>query len=257
MLERSIAFDSGDGTQTEVRPAEAKPSRGWQGTVLKMLRAGDYELTVTDTRRISDNYLQVSFSAGGLLVDRPPHPTMWIRMWFPDGERLHQRGYTVVDPDPVADRFDVEFALHDGIASRWAESAQPGDTIAATTLGSNFTLPQPTPAGYVIVGDTASLPAVNSLLQAIGEAPARVFLEAGQESDRNLPVVRPANVEWIARRNAGQSLVRAVTEASFDAPGYFGWVACNNRTTRAVVKVLREEYGIARRAIEAQAYWVA
>ncbi|MGD9619549.1 MAG: siderophore-interacting protein [Mycolicibacterium sp.] len=236
---------------------ESKPSRGWQGTVLKMLRTGDYELTVAGARRISDNYLRLSFNAGGLLADRDPHPTMWIRMWFPDGERLHQRGYTVVDPDPAADRLDVEFALHDGIASRWAESAQPGDTITATSLGSNFTLPQPKPAGYVIVGDTASLPAVNSLLQAIGETPAKVFLEAGHGSDRDLPVARPADVKWIDRRNAGEALVRAVAEASFDAPDHFGWVACNNRTTRAVVRVLREDYRIARRAITAQAYWVA
>ena len=41
-------------------------------------------------------------------------------------------------------------------------------------LGSNFTLPEPAPKGYVIVGDTASLPAINSLLTAIGDSPAQV-----------------------------------------------------------------------------------
>lgn len=233
----------------------ANASRGWQGAVLKLLGAGDYELTVTGTRRISDNYLQLSFAGGGYLADREPHPTMWIRMWFPDGERMHQRGYTVVNPNPAQDRFDVEFALHDGIASRWAEGAQAGDTIAATALGSNFSLPEPAPAGYVIVGDTASLPAVNSLLEAIGDAPAKVFLEAGRDSDRQLPVVRDADVTWVDRVNSGEALLRAVSEGSFRAPDYFGWVACDNRTTRAVAKVLRDEYGISRRAIKAQAYW--
>ena len=159
--------------------AEQKPSRGWQGAVLKLLRAGDYRLTVTGRREISPHYLRLSFDGGGLLTDRPLHPTMWIRMWFADGDKLHQRGYTLVDPDPAADTVDIEFALHDGVASRWAQEAQPGDTIDATVLGSNLTLPEPRPAGYVIVGDTASLPAINSLLDAIGDAPARVFLEAG------------------------------------------------------------------------------
>ena len=31
---------------------ELKPSRGWQGAVLKLMRAGDYRLTVTGRREI-------------------------------------------------------------------------------------------------------------------------------------------------------------------------------------------------------------
>ena len=150
------------------------PLRGFQGAVLKLLRASDYQLTVTGCRELSPHYLRLSFDAGGLLTDRPLHPTMWIRMWFADGDKLHQRGYTLVDPDPEADTVDIEFAMHDGVASRWAQDARPGDTIEATMLGSNFTLPEPAPKGYVIVGDTASLPAINSLLTAIGDSPAQV-----------------------------------------------------------------------------------
>jgi NADPH-dependent ferric siderophore reductase len=48
-----------------------------------------------------------------------------------------------------------------------------------------------------------------------------------------------------------------VTSSAFDAADHFGWVASDNRTTRAVAKVLREEYGIPRKSIKAQAYWVA
>ncbi|MCT6647215.1 siderophore-interacting protein, partial [Enterococcus faecalis] len=82
-----------------------------------------------------------------------------------------QRGYTLVNPDPVAGTTDIDFALHDGLATRWAQDAKPGDTLEVTLLGSSFELPVPAPAGYVLVGDTASLPAINSLLAAIGEAP--------------------------------------------------------------------------------------
>ena len=178
-------------------------------------------------------------------------------MWFSDGDKLHQRGYTLVNPDPVADTVDIEFALHDGVASRWAEQAQPGDTIEVTVLGSNFALPEPQPAGYVIVGDTASLPAINSLLSAIGDAPAQVFLEAAHDDDKHLPVARNAEVTWVDRRDAGAALVQTVEAAAFDAADHFGWVACDNRTTRAVAKVLRETYKIPRKSIKAQAYWVA
>jgi len=74
------------------------PLRGFQGTVLKPLRASDYQVTVTGRRELSPHYLRLSLDAGGLLTDRPLHPTMWIRMQFADGERLHQRGYTLVRP---------------------------------------------------------------------------------------------------------------------------------------------------------------
>ncbi|WP_137144418.1 siderophore-interacting protein [Mycolicibacterium sp. CR10] len=236
---------------------DTKPSRGFAGAVLKLMRAGDYEMTVTATTQVSSHYLRLSFAAGGLLADRSLHPTMWVRMWFSDGDKLHQRGYTLVNPDPANDTLDIEFALHDGVASRWAQQAGPGDTIEVTVLGSNFGLPEPRPAGYVIVGDTASLPAINSLLAAIGDAPARVFLEAAHDDDKQLPVARAADVTWVDRKNAGESLVQAVQSAAFDAGDHFGWVACDNRTTRAVAKVLREDYKINRKSVKAQAYWVA
>ena len=114
------------------------PSRRFQGAVLKLLPAGDYQLTVIGRRELTAHYLRLSFAAGGMLTDRPLHPTMWIRMWFADGDKEHQRGYTLVDPNPNTDTVDIEFALHDGIASRWAQAAQPGDTIEVTVLGSNF-----------------------------------------------------------------------------------------------------------------------
>jgi NADPH-dependent ferric siderophore reductase len=236
---------------------ELKPSRGWQGAVLKLMRAGDYKLTVTGRREISPSYLRLSFNAGGMFAQHSIHPTMWIRIWFASG---HQRGYTLVDPDPEADAFDIEFALHDGCASDWARNAQPGDTIEATVLGSKFAIPDPPPGGYVIVGDTASLPAINSLLESIGDAPARVFLEACCEDDKCLPVVRlDPNIEvtWVDREDGRDSLLEAVRSAAFDAGDHFGWVAASTRTTRHVARVLREDFGIPKNSIKAQAYWVA
>lgn len=241
--------------------SEQKGSRGWQGTVLKLFRAGDYAFTVTGKQQVGPHYVRVSFAAGGMLAGSAVHPTQWVRMWFSDGEKLHQRGYTLVNPDTDADTVDIEFALHDGIASQWAVAAEVGDTIEVTVLGSSFALPQPRPSGYLIVGDTASLPAINSLLSEIGDVPAWVFLEAAHEDDKDLPVARASDtgidVFWIDRENAGQALVDAVAESAFDASDHFAWVACDNRTTRNVAKVLREDYLVPRKSIKAQGYWVA
>lgn len=236
--------------------ADQKASRGLEGVLVKLWRGGDYELTVTGRTEITPNYLRLHFTGPDLLRDRSIHPTMWVRGWFPDGARSHQRGYTLVNPDVDAGTVDIDFAMHEGIATRWARAAEPGDTLEVTVLGSDFAVPEPAPAGYVIVGDAASLPAINSLLAAIGDAPARVFLESAHDDDRELPTAR-TDVVWVDRANDGADLVDAVAAAAFDAPDHFGWVACDNRTTRAVARVLREDYKIPRKSVKARAYWAA
>lgn len=233
-----------------------KPERGIEGALVKLWQGGDYTLTVTGRTEITPNFLRLHFTGPELLTERTIHPTMWVRGWFPDGWRAHQRGYTLVNPDPETGTVDIDFAMHDGIATRWARNAAVGDTLEVTVLGSDFSIPEPAPAGYVIVGDAASLPAINSLLEAIGDAPAQVFLESAHDDDREIPTGR-ADVTWIDREDGGAALVKAVAEAAFDAPDHFGWVACDNRTTRAVAKVLRDDYKIPRKAVKARAYWAA
>jgi len=232
-----------------------RPSRGYQGAILRLLQAPEYDLTVIAREELNEHYVRLSFAGGGLLAAHETHPTMWIRMWFPGGGKLHQRSFTVVNPNPAADTFDVEFSLHDGIASRWARAAQPGATIAATVLATPFVAPTPAPAGYVIVGDAASLPAINSLLASIGDTPARVFLGADRYEDKGLPVARHVGVEWIDRSQSTEAFIQTIRSEAFDARGYVGWVASNNRATRAAAEILRENYRIPRASIKAQAYW--
>jgi NADPH-dependent ferric siderophore reductase len=229
-------------------------SRGWQGAVLRALRAPDYRLTVLDRTEVSPNYLRLRLAAGGLLADRSVHPTMWIRLWFPTGSGRQQRAYTVLRPDAANDTIELEFALHDGPAANWARTAAAGDEITATVMGSKFALPEPAPAGYLLVGDTASLPAINTLLPAVGDAPVRVYLGHQHDDDRELPVAATARttLTWVPR----EQLVSRLAADAFDAAGHFGWVACDTRTTRAAVRVLRGDYRLDRHAIRSQAYWL-
>ncbi|SUB39781.1 Iron import ATP-binding/permease protein IrtA [Nocardia brasiliensis] len=239
-------------------PTVAKQSsRDLHGALLKAVGVADFELTVTGRREISPHYLRLGFHGGGLLSGRSIHPTMWVRMWFPDESRLHMRAFTLVEPDAGGDRFDIEFALHEGRASNWARNARVGDTIMATIRGSRFAIPQPPPAGYLVVGDTASLPAINSLLAAIGDAPATVWLEWQHEDDRDLPVAATARTEvtWVPREHGGAALVHQVRAAAFAAPGHFGWVACDRWTTRKVASVLRNDFHLARNSLAARGYW--
>ncbi|MGC4933376.1 siderophore-interacting protein [Gordonia sp. DT30] len=236
-------------------------SRGWQGAVLKLLRADDYEFTVTSTDTITDHYLRIGLRGGGLLADHPIHPTMWVRLWFESDGSAHQRGYTIVDPDAGTDTFFIEFAVHEGAALRWALAVRPGDTIGATFMGSKFTIRNPAPAGWLIAGDAASLPAINSLLDALSEtlAPgaATIWFEYSHADDRELPIrVRPQDtVHWIERGADGTAIVDAVRAAAAPQPDHFGWVALDSVATRAVAQVFRTEYGLGKKGVKAQAYW--
>lgn len=230
--------------------------RGFEGLLLKAWRAEDYRLTVTSTETVTDKFVRLGFSAGGLLKDHAVHPTQWVRLWIPNGEKEHQRGYTLVDPDPEGDRFWIEFAIHNGPAAEWARNAAVGSEIDVSVLGSDFQLPASKPSEFVVFGDTASLPAINSLLDAIGDTPARVWLEWQYESDQTLPVRNKPHhqVTWLQRIDNGRLLREQAQE--LDCPSdAFAWVACDGHTTRSIVKTLKTTHSLPKTSIKSQAYW--
>nr|WP_127893960.1 siderophore-interacting protein [Streptomyces sp. S10(2018)] len=238
--------------------------RGWEGAVLKLMRAKDFEFTVTGAEDVTPHYRRLELSDGGMLAVTGVHPTMWVRLWFDNAGKPHQRGYTLVDPDPAAGTFAMEFALHEGCASDWARAAKPGDTIEATVQGTGFEVPQPLPSRVFAVADPASLPALNSLLgsEALGSVPATVWFEGG--TDEGLPFrADPARheVHAVARRDAGAQLVARVKE---ELPGLlrdvsepFVWIACDTATTRALSSYVRKELGVPKQRVNALGYWRA
>lgn len=164
---------------------------GWEGAVLRLLRAKDFVCTVTGAEDVTDAYRRVHLTDGGMLAATGVHPTMWVRLWFAAAGKPHQRAYTLVDPDPEAGTFTLEFALHDGIASDWARAAKPGDTVEATVHGTGFDRPDPEPTHVFAFGDPASLPALNSLLGALDSSPRPSGSRAATRTSPSAPT-RPA-----------------------------------------------------------------
>ncbi|TDP39719.1 siderophore-interacting protein [Nocardia ignorata] len=232
--------------------------KGFNGLMVKAWGGSDYRLTVTANEQITDKFVRISFTAGGLLADNPVHPTQWIRLWIPDehSDKLHHRGYTLVNQNPAEDTVCIDFALHDGPAANWARRAKPGDPLDASVLGSDFQLPEQTPSEYVVFGDTASLPAINSLLDAIGDTPTRVWLEWQYESDTTIPVHNKPHhtVTWVQRIDDGRLLREAASAMTCPADA-FAWVACDGHTTRSIVKTLKTHHALPKSAIKYQAYW--
>ncbi len=233
--------------------------RNWEDLVLKALGAKEYRLTVLGAEKVGDHYHRLLVDGGGLLEACGVHPTMWIRLWFDNDGRAHQRAYTLVDPDPATGRFTLEFAIHDGCAARWATTAKVGDTIGATVQGSAFDLPDPAPEHLYLVGDAASLPAVNSMLDAGADIPATVWLEYAHEGEKALALRARAHheVTWVPRREAGQHLVDTVCAALPTSGAGHYWVACEAATTRGITRHLRKTLGIDKERMTSLGYWKA
>ncbi|MDT0440313.1 MULTISPECIES: siderophore-interacting protein [Streptomyces] len=231
--------------------------RGWEGTVLRLMRAKDFTLTVTGVEDVTPEYRRLRLDDGGLLAATGVHPTMWVRLWFDNAGRPHQRAYTLVDPDPATGTFSFEFALHEGAASDWARAAAPGDTIEATVQGTGFEPPEPAPGRVLAIGDPASLPAINSLLGAFATAPATVWFEGGGEG---LPFRAGPGRHEVRRVARGDLVARVraeLPEALAADPAPYVWIACDTRTTRTLSAYVRKELGVARERTHALGYWRA
>lgn len=250
--------------RTERNPGTAtlpRARRGWEGAVLRAMRAKDFTLTVLRTQAVTERLHRVELADGGLLAAHPPHPTQWIRLWFP-GPKPHQRAFTLVDPDPAAGTFTLEFAVHDGPAPAWALAARPGDVIEATVQGSSFRHPGAVTGTAWVVGDLASVPAIRSLVPALlAEVPAErvhVVLEHQHDDEVDVPLdLAPGVAVQRVARGDGTALTAAVLAAAGPAPGgdWF-WIAAEASATRALVKALRER-GVAKDRIDACGYWSA
>ena len=153
------------------------------------------------------------FTDGGLLAaaGESLHPTMWVRVWFQGAGKPHQRAYTLVDPDPAAGTFCFEFALHDGVASDWAREGPGGRHDRRHRPGHRVHRPDPSPERLLVIGDPASLPAINSLLDAFPQTPATIWFETQHAADAELPVRLDADRHDIRRvPRGGEDLVDRV-----------------------------------------------
>ncbi|MFJ4690766.1 siderophore-interacting protein [Streptomyces sp. NPDC088766] len=231
--------------------------RGWEGAVLKLMRAKDFTLTVTGAEDVTPHYRRLHLTDGGLLATTGVHPTMWVRLWFTNAGRPHQRAYTLVDPDPAAGTFSLEFALHEGAAGDWARTAGPGATIEATVQGTGFARPAPAPSRLLAIGDPASLPAINSLLDALGPAPATIWFEGDGDG---LPFRTDPSRHDLRRTPRTELVDRVRTELPAllaATPDPYVWIACDTRTTRTLSAYVRKDLAVPKERTHALGYWQA
>ncbi|MGO3796355.1 MAG: siderophore-interacting protein [Pauljensenia sp.] len=233
--------------------------RGYQGAVLNMLRAPEFDFEILDARQVG-GYTRVRMHNGDLLGHartRELPPTIWVRLWVLEGGREYQRAYTLVEIDHAAAECTIYLLHHepDGPASRWALSVHPGDTIPAQLYGgTKYSAPEPG-ARLLLVGDPASVPAIADALAAappscavvvVLQATADTWLPLGEERGEVTRVDPELGTEGLLDVVAG-----LVAEHAPD----WAWVALDSTATRAVRRGLLDA-GVPRASIQHQAYWV-
>src|ERR1700712_4597526 len=169
-------------------------ARGIQGVMLRSFGARDHQATVLESVYLTPNFVRIRMVSPTLFDDAVAEPTSWLRFWFPDpqgSKEEFQRAYTITEADAPRGHFAIDVVLHEpaGPASTWARTVAPGATISVTTLGSaGFRAPgdgpEEPPAGYLLIGDSASTPAINGIIGAVGpDIPIEVYLEQHDEND--------------------------------------------------------------------------
>ncbi|MFC3961866.1 ABC transporter ATP-binding protein/permease [Nocardia jiangsuensis] len=235
--------------------------RGFQGAVLRGFGVVYHTATVLGTEQTTPRLLRVWLTAPTLFAEISVEPTAWLRFWFPDpegSESEFQRGYTIAEAEPETGRFAVDFVLHEpaGPASAWAMKVTGGETIEVTSFGSkNFTVGDDLPAGYLLVGDSASIPAINTILAAVPpQVAVEVYLELHHDDDLLIPLTpHPlARVHWVPR--SSESALAEALETR-DWANWYCWAGPESASLKHVRTRLKE-FGFPKTDIYAQAYWV-
>ena len=236
-------------------------ARGFQGVMMRGFGARDHQATVVETTYLTPNLLRLRMVSPTVFEDAVAEPTSYLRFWVPDpdGSKTEfQRGYTMSEMDPTTGHFAVDVVLHEpaGPASKWARTAEPGDTIPVMALGSTgFTVPEDLPAGYLLIGDAAATPAINGIIGVLPQdIPVEVYLEQHDENDLLIPIAEHPRlrVHWVERHDT-TSLAGAI-EAR-DWSDWYCWVTPEAGSLKHLRTRLRDEFGFPKSELHAQAYW--
>lgn len=239
-------------------------ARGLQGVMLRGFGARDHTARVIETLMIAPHFVRIRMESATLFDDAEAEPAAWLRFWFPDpagSNSEFQRAYTISEADVPAGRFAVDVVLHDpaGPASLWARTVKPGATIAVMSLmgSSRFDPPEEQPAGYLMIGDSASIPGMNGIIGTVpDDVPIEMYLEQHDDGDTLIPIARHPRlrVHWVNRRDE-KSLAEAIE--SRDWSNWYCWATPEATTLKNVRKRLRDVFGFPKSEVHAQAYWSA
>lgn len=164
-----------------------------------------------------------------------------IAVW-PKGETaFHRPVYTARRVDPVSGTLDFDVFIHEGgRVTNWAQSANPGDTVALTGPGGGG-IPQTD--RIAIYADETAFPAVARILETLPESTighAYLLADQGQDNGYEIPNHSGIELNWLARPE-GHNLADIALKQRPDMRDHFWWFASEKADTMRIRSIRKEE----------------
>lgn len=200
--------------------------------------------------------------AAHLKIIFPLPGTSVVPDYDPDGPRPTTiRTYTPRRFDAATKQLDVDFVLHgEGPGSTWAAQAAPGQEVIVLGPASGYPVDLEA-EWYVLAGDDAALPAIETLLEAIpAHATVSAFIEVPSPSEeRALAATRAADIRWLVRdeRTAAPASALLAALSSFSWPAGAGriYVGCEADGMRRIRSAIVPACGLDRSRVVTRGYW--
>ncbi|MEV0390221.1 siderophore-interacting protein [Nonomuraea sp. NPDC050643] len=218
-------------------------------------------LNVLRRERLSPHFARVTLGGGDIERFVPMGYDQWFRLFLPvSADSLSRlpprlttlsyakyltisktsrpvlRNYSVRAYRAEGPEIDVDFVLHGsaadgtaGPAATWAETCEPGDSVAIIDEGIGFN-PPPGTRRVVLAADESGLPALSGILSCLPpDAEGHALIEIPSPEDR-LPLDAPEGMEvtWLARDDhaaaPGARVLAAALELPLPSEPCYGWV---------------------------------
>jgi NADPH-dependent ferric siderophore reductase len=235
-------------------------------------RPAPLEVEVVRVEKQSGGFVRVVLGGGALEAFVWPGAGSHLKFFPPVAEetpraeragepapRPQSRTYTPRSFDPATGEISVDFLLHgDGLCSKWAATAQPGDHVRVSLPRAVFHR-APGAIWQLLAGDDSAIPAICTIIEAGITVPTDVLIESfSLDSDRPVLPDHPlTSIEWVTARpdSPGAALEEAIARWRVPAgPGSL-WVAAEAVAVRRIRKTLLEGRSIAPDALVTRGYW--
>lgn len=252
-------------------------------------------LEVLRTERLTPHWMRITLGGGEIAKFTPMGFDQWFRLFLPlggdegldrlpakankmfgylkylripDGVRPVMRNYSVRAFRAVGasggPEIDVDFVLHGtgptaGPASRWADAAQPGESVVIIDEGLGFN-PQRGVDRVILVADETGAPAVAGVCASLPATATGVALIEAPSADDVLEFDAPEGIDvrWLVRDAAAKPGSRALDELAkleLPASGLHAFIVGEQSLPTSARRLLVGERGVDKDAVSFVGYW--